>query len=284
MSIEAKTVEYRFDSKIYSGEDIKRKIEQIKRDFSRISNKLVEVRVELNELGIYVLTFKFYAKRNIAKIKPEKITKLYIESLGEYSDGYINKLIGNKESSYIKKLKSRDKEHKQLQKRLKEQSKKPRYARVEYVKEEKKKNQNKIEQIEEIKPKQYNNYNRNENNKKQESTKRTSQTPHIEYLHREEDNKKFTEKLNEYLQMLKNVKSPKLERKNKVNVKNKVEKKNDQYEQKSSKQTNYNYKSYKKTNKKEQTKQTIGEKHYWSENYIPKEYGKYKETKKFKPL
>ena len=106
MSMEAKTVEYCFDSKIYSGEAIKRKIEQIKRDFSRISNKPVEVRVELNELGMYVLTFRFYAKRNIAKMKPEKITKLYIESLGEYSNGYINKLIGNKDSEYIRKLKN----------------------------------------------------------------------------------------------------------------------------------------------------------------------------------
>lgn len=274
MRMEAKTVEYCFDSKIYSGEDIKRKIEQIKRDFSRISNKPVEVRVELNELGMYVLTFRFYAKRTIAKMKPEKITKLYIESLGEYSDGYINKLIGNKDSKYIKKLKNRDKEHKQLQKRLKEQNKKKTYARVEYVKEEKTKEKNKVETK---KQKQYNNYNKEITNKiKQEPLKRT---PHIEYLHREEENKKITEILNEYLQMLKNVKAPKLERKNKIKVKNKVEKKKIQYEQNITKRTNYN--SYKKHNKKEQP---VGEKHYWSDNYIPKEYGKYKETKKFKPL
>lgn len=274
MRMEAKTVEYCFDSKIYSGEDIKRKIEQIKRDFSRISNKPVEVRVELNELGMYVLTFRFYAKRTIAKMKPEKITKLYIESLGEYSDGYINKLIGNKDSKYIKKLKNRDKEHKQLQKRLKEQNKKKTYARVEYVKEEKTKEKNKVETK---KQKQYNNYNKEITNKiKQEPLKRT---PHIEYLHREEENKKITEILNEYLQMLKNVKTPKLERKNKIKVKNKVEKKKIQYEQNITKRTNYN--SYKKHNKKEQP---VGEKHYWSDNYIPKEYGKYKETKKFKPL
>ena len=274
MSMEAKTVEYCFDSKIYSGEDIKRKIEQIKRDFSRISNKPVEVRVELNELGMYVLTFRFYAKRSIAKMKPEKITKLYIESLGEYSDGYINKLIGNKDSEYIRKLKNRDKEHKQLQKRLKEQNKKKNYARVEYVKEDNKKGQKRVEPE---KQKQYNNYNKKiENKTKQEQVKRT---PHIEYLHREEENKKFTERLNEYLQMLKNVKAPKLERKNKIKVKNKIEKNKLQYEQKIDKRVHYN--SYKKTDKKEQP---IGEKHYWSDNYIPKEYGKYKETKKFKPL
>lgn len=79
--------------------------------------------------------------------------------------------------------------------------------------------------------------------------------------------------------MLKNVKAPKLERKNKIKVKNKIEKNKLQYEQKIDKRVHYN--SYKKTDKKEQP---IGEKHYWSDNYIPKEYGKYKETKKFKPL
>lgn len=277
MSMEAKTVEYCFDSKIYSGEDIKRKIEQIKRDFSRISNKPVEVRVELNELGMYVLTFRFYAKRSIAKMKPEKITKLYIESLGEYSDGYINKLIGNKDSEYIRKLKNRDKEHKQLHKRLKEQNKKKTYARVEYVKEDKKKEQKRVEPEKQKQYHKYNNYNKKTKNIiKQEPVKRT---PHIEYLHREEEEKKFTERLNEYLQMLKNVKAPKLERKNKIKVKNKVEKKKIQYEQNITKRANYD--SYKNNKKKEQQ---VGEKHYWSDNYIPKEYGKYKETKKFKPL
>lgn len=277
MSMEAKTVEYCFDSKIYSGEDIKRKIEQIKRDFSRISNKPVEVRVELNELGMYVLTFRFYAKRSIAKMKPEKITKLYIESLGEYSDGYINKLIGNKDSEYIRKLKNRDKEHKQLHKRLKEQNKKKTYARVEYVKEDKKKEQKRVEPEKQKQYHKYNNYNKKTKNIiKQEPVKRT---PHIEYLHREEEEKKFTERLNEYLQMLKNVKAPKLERKNKIKVKNKVEKKKIQYEQNITKRANYD--SYKNNKKKVQQ---LGEKHYWSDNYIPKEYGKYKETKKFKPL
>lgn len=277
MSMEAKTVEYCFDSKIYSGEDIKRKIEKIKRDFSRISNKPVEVRVELNELGMYVLTFRFYAKRSIAKMKPEKITKLYIESLGEYSDGYINKLIGNKDSEYIRKLKNRDKENKQLQKRLKEQNKKKTYARVEYVKEDNKKGQKRVEPEKQKQYHKYNNYNKETKNIiKQEPVRRT---PHIEYLHREEENKKFTERLNEYLQMLKNVKAPKLERKNKIKVKNKVEKKKIQYEQNIKKRANYD--SYKNNKKKEQQ---VGEKHYWSDNYIPKEYGKYKETKKFKPL
>lgn len=256
MNMEAKTVEYCFDSKVYSGEDIKRKIEQIKREFSRISNKPIEVRVELNELGIYVLTFIFYAKRNIAKVKPEKINKIYIESLGEYSDNYINKLIGNKDTKYINKLNDRSKEHKMLEKKLKEQAKKRKHAKIEYVKESK---------IQE-------NINKEKNKaKKQEKPKENNiRIPHIEYLKREEENEKFIEKLQEYLKMLKNVKLPKLERKNKIRN-NKVEKK--------TKENNYNIKKD-KYNKLEDN----GEQHYWSNNYVPKEYGKYKETKKFKPL
>ena len=207
MNMEAKTVEYCFDSKVYSGEDIKRKIEQIKREFSRISNKPIEVRVELNELGIYVLTFIFYAKRNIAKVKPEKINKIYIESLGEYSDNYINKLIGNKDTKYINKLNDRSKEHKMLEKKLKEQAKKRKHAQIKYVKESenKEKIKNKVQ--------------------KQENKENSNlRVPHIEYLKREEEKENFIEKLQEYLKMLKNVKLPKLERKNKIRN-NKVEKK-----------------------------------------------------------
>lgn len=244
MNMEAKTVEYCFDSKVYSGEDIKRKIEQIKREFSRISNKPIEVRVELNELGIYVLTFIFYAKRNIAKVKPEKINKIYIESLGEYSDNYINKLIGNKDTKYINKLNDRSKEHKMLEKKLKEQAKKRKHAQIKYVKES--------ENKEKIK------------NKVQKQENSNLRVPHIEYLKREEEKENFIEKLQEYLKMLKNVKLPKLERKNKIKN-NKLEKKQTEY-------------SYNKKNLRE------GEQHYWSNNYVPKEYGKYKETKTYKPL
>lgn len=247
MNMEAKTVEYCFDSKVYSGEDIKRKIEQIKREFSRISNKPIEVRVELNELGIYVLTFIFYAKRNIAKVKPEKINKIYIESLGEYSDNYINKLIGNKDTKYINKLNDRSKEYKMLEKKLKEQAKKRKHAQIKYVKESenKEKIKNKVQ--------------------KQENKENSNlRVPHIEYLKREEEKENFIEKLQEYLKMLKNVKLPKLERKNKIKN-NKLEKKQTEY-------------SYNKKNLRE------GEQHYWSNNYVPKEYGKYKETKTYKPL
>ena len=287
MSMEEKTVEYCFDSNIYTGEDIKTKIEEIKRTFSKISNKPIIVRVELNELGLYVLSFKIYARRKVAKMKQKKLNKVYIESLGEYSNGYINNLIENKDDRYIKKLnnrskeqkeiKSRNKEKKELDKRLKEvekqqnkqnkqKVKKQKQAKVEYIKENPKKVE-KTKQKENIK--KYNNYKSKEEKKKIDEEK-IQRTPHIEYLYREEESKNFKEMLNDFLQMLRNINSPKLERKNKINEKNvkKVEKE-------------YHY-HYNQNNKK---KNQIGEKHYWSDNYIPKQYGKYKETNKtFKPL
>ena len=73
------------------------------------------------------------------------------------------------------------------------------------------------------------------------------------------------------MQMLQNVKVPKLERKNKVKIKNRPEKPKIQYDKKQ-----------KKYGKKDNP---VGEKHYWSDNYVPKEYGKYKQSnKKYKPL
>ena len=75
-----KTVEYRFDSKIYSSEDVRRKIEEIKKSFNKISNKPIEVRMELDEFGIYVVVFEFYAKGKYVKPKKEKkISRIHIE-------------------------------------------------------------------------------------------------------------------------------------------------------------------------------------------------------------
>lgn len=140
-----------------------------------------------------------------------------------------------------------------LEKKLKEQAKKRKHAQIKYVKESenKEKIKNKVQ--------------------KQENKENSNlRVPHIEYLKREEEKENFIEKLQEYLKMLKNVKLPKLERKNKIRN-NKVEKK--------TKENNYNIKKD-KYNKLEDN----GEQHYWSNNYVPKEYGKYKETKTYKPL
>lgn len=238
MKLGEKTVEYCFDSKIYSGEDIKIKIEDIKKSFNKISNKPIEVRVELNELGIYVLSFKIYAKRKIGKKKSDMINKIYIESIKNNEDDYINNLINKKEDKFIRKLNDENKTQQKLNKKIKEnKEQKELNKRIKENKEskERKKINTKQEQ-------------------KRDKTEEEKRKPRIVYLYRQEEEKSFAEMINEMLQALKNIKIPKLEHKNKV----------------------YNTKTI---------NSDMGEKHYWSDNYIPKEYGKYKASKKiYKPL
>ena len=235
MKLGEKTVEYCFDSKIYSGEDIKEKIEDIKRSFNKISNKPIEVRVELNELGIYVLSFNIYAKRKMSKKKSELINKVYIESIKNNEEDYINTLIDKKEDKYIKKLKE-NKTHQELNKKIKEAKEQKELNKKMNIEQKQKENKEKLQEIE---PKR---------------------KPHIVYLYRQEEEKTFSEIINEMLQALKNIKLPKLEHRNKIIKSNKI----------------YNSNI---------TNNNMGEKHYWSDNYIPKEYGKYKESNKiYKPL
>lgn len=55
-----KNLEYYLDGKI-SGEEMQKSIEQTKKQFS---NKKIEVRIALNEFGMYIITFKFENKNN----------------------------------------------------------------------------------------------------------------------------------------------------------------------------------------------------------------------------
>ncbi len=271
-----KTVEYRFDSKIYSSEDVRRKIEEIKKSFSKISNKPIEVRMEMDEFGVYIVVFKFYAKGKYVKPKKDKkISRIHIESLENKSSGYIDNLIENKDTKYIKKMQDRSKQTKELQKKLKQNIKKSKTPKVEYVKQDKKKS-NKKKNIEIQRLNDYEKNNKREKIDKKKEKQEKSRKPHIEYLKREEDKRTFKEKLSEYLQMLTNVQTPKLERKNKIKIKNYSRESNKNQSQEI--KAHYNSKARKKD-------MPIGEKHYWSDNYIPKEYGKYKQSnKKYKPL
>ncbi len=238
MKLGEKTVEYCFDSKIYSGEDIKIKIEDIKKSFNKISNKPIEVRVELNELGIYVLSFKIYAKRKIGKKKSDMINKIYIESIKNNEDDYINNLINKKEDKFIRKLNDENKMQQKLNKKIKEnKEQKELNKRIKENKENKERKKVNVKQ-----------------EQKRDEIKEENRKPRIVYLYRQEEEKSFAEVIDEMLQALKNIKLPKLEHRNKV----------------------YNTKTI---------NNNVGEKHYWSDNYIPKEYGKYKESKKiYKPL
>lgn len=51
-----KNLEYYLDSRIYSKEEVKQSIEETKKEFP---NKKVEVKVVLNEFGMYIITFQF---------------------------------------------------------------------------------------------------------------------------------------------------------------------------------------------------------------------------------
>ena len=53
-----KNLEYYLDAKI-SGEEMQKSIEQTKKQFS---NKKIEVRIALNQFGMYIITFKFQDK------------------------------------------------------------------------------------------------------------------------------------------------------------------------------------------------------------------------------
>ena len=54
-----KYLEYFLDSRIYNHEDVQKSIEETKKEFS---NKEIEVRIELNEFNVYIITFKFEDK------------------------------------------------------------------------------------------------------------------------------------------------------------------------------------------------------------------------------
>lgn len=64
---QSKNLEYYLDSRIYSSEDVQKRIEKTKKEFS---NKKVEANVYLNTFGVYVITFKFENKNTyLNKIK-----------------------------------------------------------------------------------------------------------------------------------------------------------------------------------------------------------------------
>lgn len=52
----SKNLEYYLDSRIYSKEEVKQSIEETKKEFP---NKKAEVKVVLNEFGMYIITFQF---------------------------------------------------------------------------------------------------------------------------------------------------------------------------------------------------------------------------------
>lgn len=62
--LKQKIVEDYFDSKSYSNQEILQKIEETKKEYAK---KIVDVDINLNEFGVYVVTYYFKVSDNIFK-------------------------------------------------------------------------------------------------------------------------------------------------------------------------------------------------------------------------
>lgn len=72
MIVENKCLEYYFDSKVYSIQEIKQNIQENKKEFP---NKTVETKISLNSYGVYVVTLYFKDKNNILRFIKNKNNK-----------------------------------------------------------------------------------------------------------------------------------------------------------------------------------------------------------------
>lgn len=73
-----KNLEYYFDSRIYSSEDVKQSIEETKREFP---NKKVKVSIALNQFGMYIITFQFENKNTFFNRIVIKLWKKFKKTL-----------------------------------------------------------------------------------------------------------------------------------------------------------------------------------------------------------
>ena len=87
--LKQRIVENYFDSKIYSNQEIMQSIEETKKEYTK---KIVDVDINLNEFGVYVVTYYFKNQDNIfqkifIKIK-QKRKKNKTVLIQEKSQGY----------------------------------------------------------------------------------------------------------------------------------------------------------------------------------------------------
>ena len=59
-----KHVEYYMDSKIYSKAEVQKSIDETKKEFP---NRQIDVQVQLNKFGVYIITFTFKNKNSFIK-------------------------------------------------------------------------------------------------------------------------------------------------------------------------------------------------------------------------
>ena len=67
--LKQKIVEDYFDASMYSNQEILQRIEETKKEFSK---KIVNVDINLNEFGVYVVTYYFKNKNNVFQKRKEK--------------------------------------------------------------------------------------------------------------------------------------------------------------------------------------------------------------------
>lgn len=113
-----KRLEYYFDSKEYTQEEVEQNIEGVKREFP---NKKIRVETELNDYGMYIITFYFENRNTILNkirifIKNRKEKPLLLEAGKGFSktrnktekNTRIEKYYGKKYGSYKETKQYRD--------------------------------------------------------------------------------------------------------------------------------------------------------------------------------
>lgn len=100
-----KSLEYYFDSKEYTQEEVQENIEEIKREFP---NKKIKVETEINNYGVYVLTVHFENKNSLFNkfrifIKSKKKNTLLLEQGKEITKSRKNKRPSKKLEKYYGK-------------------------------------------------------------------------------------------------------------------------------------------------------------------------------------
>ena len=116
--LKQKIVEDYFDASMYSNQEILQRIEETKKEFSK---KIVNVDINLNEFGVYVVTYYFKNKNNIlqkimvklkGKNKKNKKSKKILlnernETINEYKEDKIIEHKKTKEEKEKDKVKAR---------------------------------------------------------------------------------------------------------------------------------------------------------------------------------
>lgn len=102
--LKQKIVENYFDARTYSNQEIIQNIEETKKEFAK---KIVDVDINLNEFGVYVVTYYFKVNNNVfqkifIKIK-QKRNRNKIKLLQEKSIGFNKKTKEEKREEKFKK-------------------------------------------------------------------------------------------------------------------------------------------------------------------------------------